>query len=724
MLTIRLLGELQVLASGQQTLTLPPSKKTRALLAYLAVTGRPQRRERLCDLFWDVPDDPRGALRWSLSRLRSILDEPGSTCLLTDRETVAMNPGMFTVDLLTIQNNLAPGVDAACTEELVQAASAFGGEVLADLDLPHPQTYRSWVAALREDARQLRSRILNTLSVRLADVPDQALPYARDLVDMDSLDEAAWAQLVRLLAAAGRRREAEEQHETATETLKQVGGPSGPLLKAWREIRGGQTARTAVQDQVYGPGQAVSAPDTIREDVPEPAPGLPPQPVEERPQEPLARAPAVAKAAERKPSIAVLPFVNLSRQPDTEYFSYGLTEDIIRLLARHRWLVVLSRHSGAAYKGRELDPREIANALGVRYLMQGTVLRRGERVRLTADLVCGDTGRHLWSDSYDLALPDILEVQDAMAQQIAAVIEPELARIERETAIQKPPARNLDAWDCYQRGLWHLWGFSKPGFVEAEAMFGRAMELEPEFARAHGALAYVKIQSAALSAPLERQAMLRSAMRMARTPAALDDRDCMNQCVLGRALCVHGNFDEAIPALQRSISLNPSFAQGYFALGYALVWAGREEEAIALLERATELSPNDPHLWTFHHARALAHFSLNEIEAAAEWARQASRLPNATHSPQATLVASFALLGRMAEAKTAAAGLFTREPDYDQERARADLQLAREEFIARYLEGLRRAGVPESASPSRPQALSVARTQTRKATVLPQARPT
>src|SRR4051812_6197412 len=284
MLMIRLLGELQVLASGQ-SLTLPPSKKTRALLAYLAVTGRPQRRERLCDLFWDVPDDPRGALRWSLSRLRSILDEPGSTCLLTDRETVAMNPGTFTVDLLTVQNSLASGVDAASTEELVQAASAFGGEVLADLDLPDRQTYRSWVVALREDARQLRSRILNTLSVRLADVPDQALPYARELVDMDSLDEAAWAQLVRLLAAAGRRREAEEQHETATETLKQVGGPSGPLLKAWREIRGGQTARTAVQDQVSGPGQAVSPPDTIREDVPEPAPGLPPQPVEERPQE-------------------------------------------------------------------------------------------------------------------------------------------------------------------------------------------------------------------------------------------------------------------------------------------------------------------------------------------------------------------------------------------------------------------------------------------------------
>jgi Flp pilus assembly protein TadD len=125
------------------------------------------------------------------------------------------------------------------------------------------------------------------------------------------------------------------------------------------------------------------------------------------------------------------------------------------------------------------------------------------------------------------------------------------------------------------------------------------------------------------------------------------------------------------------------------------VWAGREREAIALLERARQLSPTDPHLWTFHHVRALAHFSLGKVEAAAEWARQASRLPNGTYSPYATLTASLATLERMTEAETAVAELFMREPDYDQVRARADLQLAREEFMARYLDGLRRAGVPE-----------------------------
>ncbi len=202
-------------------------------------------------------------------------------------------------------------------------------------------------------------------------------------------------------------------------------------------------------------------------------------------------------ARPRKPSIAVLPFANFSKEPDTDYFGYGLTEDIIRLLARNNWLDVLSRHSAIAFQNRNADPREIGAALQVRYVVQGTVLRQNERVRITADLVSAETGHQLWWESYDFALADILDVQTTMAQQIAAVIEPELARLEREAAVRRPPA-DLGAWDCYQRGLWHLWGFTTPGLVEAEAMFRRAIELDPGFARAYGGLAYVVLQALVL----------------------------------------------------------------------------------------------------------------------------------------------------------------------------------------------------------------------------------
>ncbi len=297
-------------------------------------------------------------------------------------------------------------------------------------------------------------------------------------------------------------------------------------------------------------------------------------------------------------------------------------------------------------------------------------------------------------------LDDLLEVQDAIAQQIAAVIEPELARIERENTIRKPPA-TMDVWDCYQRGLYHLWGFSSPGFVEAEAMFARAIELDPGFARAHGALAYVKLQSAALCEPADRPPLVRAALAGARTAVALDDRDCMNQCVLGRALVMTGNLSEAIPALEHSIALNRSFAQGYFALAHALIFAHREREGIALLERAAELSPRDPHIWAFHAVRAMAHVSLGEYEQGLDLSRKAVRHPTVSYWPHATLVACLGLLGRDEEAALAAKELLTRMPCYSLARTWADYVeffCAPESLARRLIEGLRRAGIPEPSS--------------------------
>lgn len=259
MLTIRLLGELEVLHGGQP-LPLPPSRKTRALLAYLVVTGRPQRRERLCELLWEVPDDPRGALRWSLSRLRSLLDEPGNAtpCLVTDRETVGIDLRGIGVDLLGIRQDVAKGVESATTERLERAAAAFRGEFLADLDLPDCHAFQSWTVALRGDTRQLRAEILAALAGRFADTPDAALPHARELVGLNPLDEPAWAQLVRLLSAAGRRQEAEEQHETASRALREVGGPSGALLQAWREVRTASAATPQEVDSEPGSNDAAS----------------------------------------------------------------------------------------------------------------------------------------------------------------------------------------------------------------------------------------------------------------------------------------------------------------------------------------------------------------------------------------------------------------------------------------------------------------------------------
>ena len=439
---------------------------------------------------------------------------------------------------------------------------------------------------------------------------------------------------------------------------------------------------------------------TVEERASEPA--EPARPVDE-PREAAVRkveeqpTPLELAVSSRKPSIAVLPFANLSKEPDSDYFSYGLTEDVIRLLARHRWLDVLSRHSAVAFQGRGTDPREVGAALGIRYLVQGTVVKHGEHVRITADLVSAETGHHLWWEAYDAPLADVLDVQKAMAQQIAAVIEPELARLEREAAVRRPPV-NLGAWDCYQRGLWHLWGFTSPGLAEGEAMFRRAIELDAGFARAHGALAYVTLQSLVLRDPDERPALLEDALRCGRTAVALDDQDCMNLCVVGRILCFMHEYGDAIAYLEQAIRVNPSFAQAYFALGFTLIVSGRPGDAIAYLDRAIELSPRDPHLASFHAIRAVAHLSLGELDIAEDFARKATRIPNANHWPFAILVALLGLMARAEEARRAVDGLLERYPGYTVATARSDFFFCGDrDLVERYLDGLRRAGVPEAA---------------------------
>lgn len=233
MLEVRLLGELQVW-DGDAAVPLPPSRKTRALLAYLAATAKPQRRERLCELLWDIPDDPRGALRWSLSKLRSILDREGAPVVVADRNEVALRLQPAQVDLLAVRAALRDGVDGAATQILESLAAMFRGPFLADLDLPLSPELQSWIAAMREETRRLHADILSTLDQRHPDDPERCLPWLRELVGLDPFAEAAWARLIQRLNALGRRQEAEAQYAAAAKALAEVGGPTRILEGARR----------------------------------------------------------------------------------------------------------------------------------------------------------------------------------------------------------------------------------------------------------------------------------------------------------------------------------------------------------------------------------------------------------------------------------------------------------------------------------------------------------
>ena len=195
MLEFRVLGEFEVVRDGA-TVTLPPSRKTRALLAYLALSRQKHRRERLCEIFWEVPDDPRGALRWSLSKIRPVIDDPAHPRLIADRNSVELRTDTLGIDLLSAQACVRAGAGVAATCDLAQAASSFRAPLLADLDLPANNEFHSWLLSLREDARKLQRQILHALMERLGSTPDAALPYARELVRMDPYGETAWALLI------------------------------------------------------------------------------------------------------------------------------------------------------------------------------------------------------------------------------------------------------------------------------------------------------------------------------------------------------------------------------------------------------------------------------------------------------------------------------------------------------------------------------------------------
>jgi len=393
--------------------------------------------------------------------------------------------------------------------------------------------------------------------------------------------------------------------------------------------------------------------------------------------------------------IAVLPFDADSTGDDRRYLGEGIAADIISLLARHRWLTVISRGSSFTFRAGTTPFREIGAVLGARYMVTGRIRHRTGRIRIDAELADSATGVQLWNRSYDADETDLFTLQEEISEQIAASIEPRLSELEQVRASAKPPS-DLDAWDCVQRGFWHLYRFTTDNLRTAESWFRQAIGIEPGLARAHAALAYVALQLAFYGPRSERAGCLQAARTSAREAVALDPWDAFNRFVLGRSLCLNLEFAEAEAELLAAIDLNPSFAQAWFALGFCYSNWSRADEALPLFEKAAQLSPQDPHLWTFHHMRAMSLYRIGELGAAESAARAATRAQNATYWPFATLCSILGSLERIDDATAIADRLLQMRPDYSVTACREDFFFARDEaFIDRYVLGLRAAGVAD-----------------------------
>jgi TolB-like protein/class 3 adenylate cyclase len=398
-------------------------------------------------------------------------------------------------------------------------------------------------------------------------------------------------------------------------------------------------------------------------------------------------------AMPNKPSIAVLPFTNMGSDAEQDYFTDGISEDIITALAKWRWLFVIARNTSFVYKGQAVDIKALGRELGVRYVLEGSVRKAGNRVRITAQLIEAARGTHIWSERYDRDLADVFAVQDEITESVVGAIEPELLQVERDRAARRS-REGMDVWDHYARGMWLFYQFKPEHHDEAVQQMHLAIERDPTSAYGHMGLARVLNSKVWWGFSTDPEAERTVAYAASRRAAEIDDRDSYVQYGLAWTSLLMSNQEEALAAAQKSIDLTPNFALGYFALSIARVFLGRPEQAADPFQRAMRLSPHEPLTFFFSNFQALAQYQLGRYEEAALITRQAIAM-RPFETLYRTLAAVCGQLGRHEEAETALAEMARLMPPGAARCWEFAYPYADPTHHEHFLEGLRKAGLPE-----------------------------
>jgi adenylate cyclase len=616
-LTLNLLGEMEVIRDGKP-LVLPPSRKARALLAYLVVTRRPHRRDRLCSIFWDVPDDPRGALRSSLSMLRRMVDTPHRQRVLAEHDAVRFDGTDAKVDLFEVQGALARGMDAASTEVLEQAVVSYRGELVEDLELSNCPDFQTWCGAEREEARRLRSLILRTLIERHVGAPEAALPHARTLVHVDADNVSAHATLLRLLVATGRQREAQAQRDFSSRLLGEVSADAAQeLARLWsspaREPVPAEDARGVPSTELVSPSEGTSEVDSSLAE---------PAEIRHGPEGWTAEpAPGSRVLNSGRRHIAVLPFTNMSDDTEQDYFADGITEDIITDLSQVSALFVVPRNTAFTYKGKSMEIVKIARRLNVGHILQGSVRKAFNQIRINVQLIDGATGDHLWAERFDRQFEDIFALQDDISKNVVAALKLKLLP-EELTAITKRPTLNAQAYSYYLEARLKLsvsWS-NKEYLRSARKLFTKAVKADPGYARAYAGIA-----------------------------------DC------DAFLWVNGDLDVSYGHMlansSKALELAPNLAEAHASRGVALYVAGRPRDAIEAFKQAISL---DSELFEAQFFYGLSCRDIGDFQCAAVCYERAAELQDRNHRPLAMLADAYWALGRREQCISAARGCLSR----------------------------------------------------------------
>jgi len=614
-----MLGQLTI-SRGGVDVPLPASRKVRALFAYVAMAPRPVARSTLCELLWEVPNDPRGELRWCLSKIRRVIDEPHRRRVLTTEGAVQFDLSDCFVDALDVLRAGDDGIESLAAERQRQLSELFAGEFLEGLDIDRSPLFDAWITAQRRRLRGCRTTLLEQLVARAPN--EDALRYLEQWLQVAPFDPRVHEHLLTVLARGGRVREAEEHLAAATRQFEDEGLDPGTLHRAWRAARTqGATVAVVAEEKVVVP------------------------------------------AVPHRASIAVMPFFDESPAANARGGAAdALAHDVITRLAQLRSLFVIAQGSVFALHERRIGPEEAGRLLNVDYLVSGSVRRDATRLTVSVELSETRTARIIWTDVFNRTPDDALQVLDEIGNRIVASIASEIETIERNRAILKPP-NSLDAWEAHHRGLWHMYLFTKEDNARAQQFFEMAVRLDPTFSRAFAGLSFTHFQSAfqgwaprAAATDLAHEAAGRSVM--------VDERDPAAHWAMGRALWLRGRHQESVGELERSIELSPNFAMGHYTLAFFHSQAGDPRTAIESSDYARQLSPFDPLLFGMLASRAMSLARLGQFEEAATWAVKAAGRANA--HPHILGIAAYclALAGSLDQARDYLATIRKRQPNY------------------------------------------------------------
>ncbi|MGE7472607.1 BTAD domain-containing putative transcriptional regulator [Bosea sp. NPDC003192] len=645
-----LLGGFELRGADGPVLVLP-TRKAEMLLAYLSLpAGQAHSRDKLAALLWSDRQDAqaRGSLRNALAALRTVL---GPDAVRGERDMVEIEPARIHADI----DRLAA---AAAGEAVVDDAFlqlALRAELLEGV-VPPSEGFAEWLSFERTRCGGLAAGAAQRAIAahEQAGRFPAAIDLAQRLVARDPLREHSQRLLIRSYLAAGEHSRASAQLQSCREVLARelgvaVSDETAALLQPSNIVRG-----------------AVGRPAT-----------------------PL---PAVTGVVDGRFPVAVLPFANLGGDREEDFIAEGFSEDIVTELSRRREFMVIARQSSALFSGRPETASAAATELSVRYALTGSLRRADARLRVTVQLIDALGNRCIWAQRYDRAIADIFTVQDEIVASIVASVDAEVRHDERERAARKLP-RELDAWELFHRGLWHVYRFTRDDVLAGEQLFERALERVPDFALPHAGLAYAAFVKAIWYFVADPKPAIAAGLVHAEQAILLDSDSAFAHFAIGRLLTLSGDLDRALHHLALAVDLNPSFAQAHFGLAQAQIYAARPAQALASIAIALRLSPKDPLASMMLTLSSFCHYGMADYAQAEADARRATQLHRREIWSRLALAAALVALDRIDEAKASVAEARGIEPSLSLDSFSRLVASVPQELRMRVWAGLKAAGI-------------------------------